>query len=126
MIVHVFGAVLINWLYNVVTNHLVSNPLGQVAHIFFYIPIWMCLEICRQGLTFFSSNRWQIRTGSVIVIAVIILMNILLVNSNLRVLDELGLFPFLGALLTSLFFDCFYYIPGILGAYLISWFLKLL
>ena len=124
MIVHVFGAVFINGLYNIMTNNLISNPLGQFAHIFFYVPVWIGLEIYRQGLRFLSSGQWQIRLGSVIVIAVILLMNVILVAVNLRVFDLLGFYPFLGSLLTSLFFDCIYYVPCILGAYLVAWFLK--
>lgn len=124
MLVHVLGAVLINWAYNIITDIRVSDPLGQFAHIFFYVPVWIGLEIYRQVLRFLSSKKWQIRLGSVIVIAVILMMNVILVCVNLRYLELLGFFPFLGALLTSLFFDCAYYIPSILGAYLISWFLK--
>ena len=125
MLVHVLGAVVINWVYNITTNNFVSNPLGQFAHIFFYVPVWIGLEIFRQVLRFLSSKKWQIRLGSVIVIAVILLMNVILVSSNLWCLEFLGFFPFLGGLLTSLFFECAYYIPSILGAYLISWLLKL-
>lgn len=123
MLVHVLGAVLINWLYNLSTNILVSHPWSQLFHVLFYVPVWIGLALFQQGWRFRYAQDWRARVGSVLVSTVIVGMTALVIWMNLPFLP-FGFLAFLGAILTSLFYECIFYIPSILLAYLISWLLK--
>lgn len=124
MLIHVIGAVIINWMYNIITEHYVSHPFSQLAHIFLYLPVWIGIELYRQYLDFINADKLVTRITCMIISCVLVIVNIALICMNLWAL-EYGFMPFLGSLLTSLFSRCWFYLPSILMTYLISWILRL-
>lgn len=117
MCIHVLAAVAIHYVYSFLGGHSWDPPFIQLAQAFLYIPVWIIIEVIRMVLRFCAIDDLLIKVSSLLVVALILFLNTILVWKSFEVLLRLGFIPFLGNLLVSLVYDCWFYIPALLLVY---------
>lgn len=121
MCVHIVTAIMIHWIYMLFGGHSWDPPIAQLAQVFYYTPVWIIVEGIRMVLRLRLTNVALLKISSVLVLGAFLILNTILLWKNLEVLTLYGFFPFLGSLLGSLVYDCWFYIPTLFTVYIVDW-----